>query len=265
MDIRYLAYTLYKMDWKNTHLTEEIVKETQSDYKKYCTECIEEGMDIPSYEDYIHDFGYNNAGVFAVFGEFYVNEYRDKEYIRSLFDSDILYKEYESDMEKFWETQNKNSPNEMREIVEDMWRFLEDQPFDEIDNEMYLANDYRFTDYHHTAPYEHTFPKGMSREEIWHWFDKKHPLGVHYLLYNADNPVMHFEDESLRIKATGLEYDFIATIENKTDEYIQFGVPELGHDCNYEIPPHDWAGIPNDKNGRIAVENIEAGNFQYTN
>lgn len=27
------------------------------------------------------------------------------------------------------------------------------------------------------------FPAGTDREDVWRWFDKMHPKGVHYLLY----------------------------------------------------------------------------------
>ncbi len=30
------------------------------------------------------------------------------------------------------------------------------------------------------------FPEGTSREDIWHWFDKRHSKGVHYLLYGCE-------------------------------------------------------------------------------
>lgn len=31
------------------------------------------------------------------------------------------------------------------------------------------------------------FPAGTHREEIWHWFDERHPKGVYYLLYGGDD------------------------------------------------------------------------------
>lgn len=31
------------------------------------------------------------------------------------------------------------------------------------------------------------FPIGTHREEIWHWFDKRHSKGVYYLLYERNH------------------------------------------------------------------------------
>jgi len=59
------------------------------------------------------------------------------------------------------------------ESVETMWHELEDVPF--IDGENDIVSD---TDWF-------IFPKGTERNEIWHWFDKMHSKGVHYLLYDS--------------------------------------------------------------------------------
>lgn len=56
--------------------------------------------------------------------------------------------------------------------IEQLWDGMTDIPFDENeDGDLYILQDY--------GP----FNKGDSREYIWHWFDKKHSKGVHYLLY----------------------------------------------------------------------------------
>ena len=31
-----------------------------------------------------------------------------------------------------------------------------------------------------------TFPAGITRTELWHWFDEHHPKGVAYLLYEKN-------------------------------------------------------------------------------
>ena len=54
-------------------------------------------------------------------------------------------------------------------ILEQVWKELGDIPMDpeteKIEEDFYI------------------FPKGTDREEIWHWFDKRHSKGVAYLLY----------------------------------------------------------------------------------
>lgn len=55
------------------------------------------------------------------------------------------------------------------EELEELWERLGDIPMDP-----------------ETECIEETFlnwPKGTHREEIWHWFDKRHSKGVYYLLY----------------------------------------------------------------------------------
>ena len=55
--------------------------------------------------------------------------------------------------------------------LEDLWRDLVDIPIDEDER---LEEDWFI------------FKKGTWREDIWHWFDKRHSKGVCYLLYEFD-------------------------------------------------------------------------------
>lgn len=58
--------------------------------------------------------------------------------------------------------------------IELMWKELTDVPFDEAENEMVLAEDWK------------QFSKGTSRDEIWEWFDKHHSKGVYHLLFELE-------------------------------------------------------------------------------
>jgi len=55
--------------------------------------------------------------------------------------------------------------------IDRLWRELEDVPFDDTAGDMILAQDF------------YIWKKGTEREDIWHWFDKHHPRGIQYLLY----------------------------------------------------------------------------------
>lgn len=56
--------------------------------------------------------------------------------------------------------------------LEEWWNELTDIPFDEDENgELILTQDWK------------QFSKGTSRDEIWHFFDREHSMGVHWLLY----------------------------------------------------------------------------------
>lgn len=61
-------------------------------------------------------------------------------------------------------------------IVEAMWEALTDIPLELPENaEEYLAESITLHDI--------SFPAGMTRTELWQWFDRHHPKGVAYLLY----------------------------------------------------------------------------------
>lgn len=57
-------------------------------------------------------------------------------------------------------------------LIEKWWDELTDIPFKEtMGGHLLLEYDWLL------------FKAGTEREDIWHWFDKVHSKGVHYLLY----------------------------------------------------------------------------------
>lgn len=59
--------------------------------------------------------------------------------------------------------------------IENKWEELEDVPMDEdAEGELVLTEDW------------FEFPKGMSREKIWHWFDESYSKGIAWLLYKNE-------------------------------------------------------------------------------
>ena len=60
------------------------------------------------------------------------------------------------------------------EILVKKWEEMEDVPFDEVDGELILAEDYWI------------FNKGTTREDIWEYFDVHYSKGVHWLLYEKE-------------------------------------------------------------------------------
>ena len=63
-----------------------------------------------------------------------------------------------------------------RRVIETMWQELADIPLEvpEIGDE-FFAEPFTLQGI--------TFPAGITRTELWHWFDDRHPKGVAYLLY----------------------------------------------------------------------------------
>lgn len=56
-------------------------------------------------------------------------------------------------------------------LITELWEGMRDIPFDEDEKgELYISKDY--------GP----FDKGDSREDIWHWFDEHHSVGLYKLM-----------------------------------------------------------------------------------
>ena len=64
---------------------------------------------------------------------------------------------------------------------------------------------------------------------------------------------MIFENEEILVKETGHDYDFIATVENKTDHEITIVFDD---DFIEPIVVDDWIGILADSNGYSTVDNL---------
>lgn len=70
------------------------------------------------------------------------------------------------------------------------------------------------------------------------------------------------EENGVIFSATGRSYDFIATIENTTDE-----TKEIHFDWTDEylpLDPHDWTGIPADDEGYEMLASICEGDYIIT-
>lgn len=66
-----------------------------------------------------------------------------------------------------------------------------------------------------------------------------------------------FENEFIKVSTTDKDYDFIAVIENKTNEQICIHYDEPCYNDNYDpilITPNDWAGLLANEEGRDWVE-----------
>ena len=71
-----------------------------------------------------------------------------------------------------------------------------------------------------------------------------------------------FENEFIRVESTGKDYDFIATIENKTDKKIRVHYKDMDLLDTYDtidVEPNDWVGLLADEEGRGWVRTFELG------
>ena len=69
-----------------------------------------------------------------------------------------------------------------------------------------------------------------------------------------------FENDLIKVSATDRDYDFIAIIENKTNQKICVHYDEPGYNDNYDpilIEPNDWVGLLADEEGRDWLKAIE--------
>lgn len=77
---------------------------------------------------------------------------------------------------------------------------------------------------------------------------------------NAPAPSVIFENNKIKIMATGRDYDFIATVSNLTN----YPVIITFRDDEFEplkIAPSDWSGILADDEGRELLEEMKARRF----
>ena len=66
-----------------------------------------------------------------------------------------------------------------------------------------------------------------------------------------------FENEFIKVSTTDKDYDFIAVIENKTNEQICIHYDEPCYNDNYDpilIAPNEWIGLLANEEGRDWVE-----------
>lgn len=71
-----------------------------------------------------------------------------------------------------------------------------------------------------------------------------------------------FENEFIRVKSTGRDYDFVATVENKTDKNIRIRYNPMDFDVIYDtidIKPNDWVGLLVDEEGYDLVRKFKLG------
>ena len=69
-----------------------------------------------------------------------------------------------------------------------------------------------------------------------------------------------FENEFIKVSTTGKDYDFIAVIENKTNEQICIHYDEPSYNDNYDpilIAPNDWVGLFANEKGRDWMKAFE--------
>ena len=69
-----------------------------------------------------------------------------------------------------------------------------------------------------------------------------------------------FENDLVEISRTGRDYDFIGTIENKSDREVRI-IFENEEIDSFSIEPDDWVGIFADDEGYSVLEEIEAERF----
>ena len=99
-NIRDIAYTMYKIDWINSHISAERQLEAIRKYYKDLQECISEGYQEISLEEWIEENGFDGE-IYACYDEFCENEYVDMEYMHSLLKNENMITNYDNDVERY--------------------------------------------------------------------------------------------------------------------------------------------------------------------
>ena len=76
-----------------------------------------------------------------------------------------------------------------------------------------------------------------------------------------------FENDEVQIRSTGRDYDFIATVENKTAHPIVVAPSEKADEEMewfepFAVEPGDWVGVEANDDGARFMNAVEAGNFE---
>ena len=91
-----LCYELYKVDWKQNHITTEREKKSIKDYYEFL---IEEDINgnLYTYSDYLEEFGYDGE-FYVCYEEFLEIEYLEEDYICGLLGNDNFITMYYNDI-----------------------------------------------------------------------------------------------------------------------------------------------------------------------
>ena len=71
-----------------------------------------------------------------------------------------------------------------------------------------------------------------------------------------------FENETIKISETGRNYDFIAIIENKTDNIVKIEYQNEYIESIITIYSNDWIGILADEDGYAILDSLRNNNFK---
>ena len=70
-----------------------------------------------------------------------------------------------------------------------------------------------------------------------------------------------FENDKVKISETGRDYDFLAVIQNKTNDKIYLSTD---NDEPIEIEADDWIGLTCDNYSKQVKELLKAGSFEIS-
>lgn len=71
-----------------------------------------------------------------------------------------------------------------------------------------------------------------------------------------------FENETIKISETGRNYDFIAIIENKTNNKIDIEYQNGYIESIITIYSNSWIGVLADEDGYIILDSLRNNNFK---
>lgn len=79
MNIKEIAYELYKRKWIREHISQREELDTYINYS------VNHNIETITFEEYIEKYGYTNSMVYSCFEAFLYCEYKDLEYVTQLF------------------------------------------------------------------------------------------------------------------------------------------------------------------------------------
>lgn len=91
INIKELAYELYKQDWIDNHVTPKMSLDAIKNYYEAKQECIDDGYPMSySFDEWLEIEGYCGF-LYVCYDEFCETEYLDKEYMVDLLDDNKMF------------------------------------------------------------------------------------------------------------------------------------------------------------------------------
>lgn len=252
------AYEIFKRCWINQHIDDITMTQTEALYEndesnKNLHE-YEDSTDGMSFDEYVEEYGFANGEIYPCYEEFLNNDFEDF----------LYYPEIEKIID------NTDEESGISKIICYRYRLSQvlgrkciDFPSVFSDNKLLIetlkklkVDKISFGNYDNTVVDEHQ--ENSNKPIYYDEYEDKIIIDEK----SFSEPTI-LRDDYLQIKTTGHDYDFVASVQNKTDRPIHLIFDEeVGVDVDeLEIDSLNWFGILANDNGYRMLEALVNNKF----